>query len=285
VLLSAPSALLPAPSALLPAPSALLSAPVSPSWPAPVSARGLLHAVRQRAAQAEARGDDWRSAIDGLRGDSNQIWDRLPLVEQRRLLRHLRSYWNIHRHRMAPEVAGWIDTLRAQGQVTVTAGRLDECAMGTGGLRVTIRRRPPAAPEILDVDYLINCTGPESDVTVLGDPLLDALLARGWAVPGRLGMGVAVSAGGALIDQAGVDSTRLWAIGSLRQGTEWETTAVPELRHQAAALAHQLTATLISAEGPAIQWPTTELGAPQPSTTRRTPALSRLDDGAYREAV
>ena len=158
-----------------------------------------------------------------------------------------------------------IDSFRVW-RLTVTAGRLDACAVGNRGLRVTIGRRPPAASEILDVDYLINCTGPESDVTALGDPLLDALLARGWAVPGRLGMGVAISADGALVDRAGDRSTRLWAIGSLRQGTVWETTAVPELRRQAAALAHQLAVT-------------------QPSATRGTPASSGLDNGAYREAV
>ncbi len=74
----------------------------------------------------------------------------------------------------------------------------------------------------------------------LADPLLDSLLARGMARPGRLGMGLAVSSGGAVVDRTGQD-TELWAMGSLRQGTEWETTAVPELRLQASALAARLS--------------------------------------------
>jgi uncharacterized NAD(P)/FAD-binding protein YdhS len=141
---------------------------------------------------------------------------------------------------MAPEVAAWIDVLRARGQLHVTAGRLQHCIVGSLGMWVTIER-PPSGPDVeFETEYLINCTGPESDVTALADPLIDSLLARGMACPGRLGMGLAVSAGGAVTDREGQD-TGLWAIGSLRQGTLWETTAVPELRCQAAALATRLT--------------------------------------------
>lgn len=228
------------------------------------SARDLLVSIRQQVAAAEASGGDWRSVIDGLRGESNLIWAGLPPVEQQRVLRHLRSYWCIHRHRMAPQVAQWIGDLRAAGQFTVRAGRLLRCETGPQGLRMEVLERASREATTMDVDYLVNCTGPQTDVRALGDPLLDSMLARGLARSGDLGMGLAVGADGAVIDGVGDASGRLWAIGSLRQGTDWETTAVPELRRQAATVAARL--------GPMLRL------AGRANTTER-------DLGPYQEAV
>jgi len=213
------------------------------------SARDLLVAIRRQAAGAGAEpGGDWRSVIDGLRPESNQIWAALPLAEQQRVLRHLRSFWSIHRHRMAPQAAQWIAELQASGQLRVDAGRVVRCSVRPDGLRVEVRGRGSDAATAGDIGYLVNCTGPETDVTRLGDPLLTALLTRGLARLGALGMGLAVGTDGAVLDRAGQASGRLWAIGSLRQGTEWETTAVPELRRQAASVAAQLRAHVQTAD-------------------------------------
>jgi uncharacterized NAD(P)/FAD-binding protein YdhS len=220
-----------------------LHRPLRPALPV-LTARELLNALRNRAREIEAGGGDWRGAVDGLRPYSNELWSLLPDVEQRRVLRHLRSYWNVHRHRMAPQGAACVNEMLTGGQLRVLRGRIDRCELATGGLRVAIRGPgdPGTAVEDLDVDYLVNCTGPGSDVAAVGDALLDSLLARGLARPGPHRMGLAVSSDGALLGADGRPSTRLWAIGPLRQGTQWETTAVPEIRSQAAALAGLLAA-------------------------------------------
>jgi uncharacterized NAD(P)/FAD-binding protein YdhS len=229
------------PAAHLVDPSAL-EAPGCDTRDTAVSARRLVHTIRVRCRQTVDGGGDWRSVIDGLRPESCQLWAQLPAAEQRRVLRHLGTYWSIHRHRMAPQVAGWLEELRTSGRFQVAPGRLAGCSVGPGGVRVALER-PQATPAVPDtVDYVVACTGPAADVTRLGDPLVDSLLARGLARPGSLGIGFAVTSDGALIDRAGRASEALWALGSLRQGTVWETTAVPELRGQAAALARRLGA-------------------------------------------
>jgi uncharacterized NAD(P)/FAD-binding protein YdhS len=55
--------------------------------------------------QAKQQGIDWRGVIGGLRPVTAQIWQPLPEVEKRRFLRHLRPYWEVHHHRLAPQIA------------------------------------------------------------------------------------------------------------------------------------------------------------------------------------
>lgn len=88
--------------------------------------------------------------------------------------------------------------------------------------------------------FVVNCTGPEGDFRKLRHPLVDSLLEHGLARPDRLGMGLDVAADGALMDAWGEASSWLFTLGPLRKGALWETTAVPEIRVQAAELARRL---------------------------------------------
>jgi len=54
-------------------------------------------------------------------------------------------------------------------------------------------------------------------------------------------LGLDVDGTGALIDRNGLRSEILYALGPVRKGTLWETTAVPEIRAQALHLARKLT--------------------------------------------
>jgi uncharacterized NAD(P)/FAD-binding protein YdhS len=86
---------------------------------------------------------------------------------------------------------------------------------------------------------VVNCTGPQSDVRRVADPLVDDLLGSGTAVPGPLGWGLHTR-DGRLADAAGSATAPLWTLGAMRRGELWETTAVPEIRAQAAAIASAL---------------------------------------------
>ena len=62
----------------------------------------------------------------------------------------------------------------------------------------------------------------------------------GLATPDPLHLGLETADDGALVDAAGRPSRIIFAIGPVRKGSLWETTAVPELREQAVALAGRL---------------------------------------------
>ena len=70
-----------------------------------------------------------------------------------------------------------------------------------------------------------------------GHPVVDALVVQGAVTSGPLGLGLDVDTDGAVLDATGRRDGVLWAVGPLRRGRQWETTAVPELRGQAQALA------------------------------------------------
>jgi uncharacterized NAD(P)/FAD-binding protein YdhS len=205
----------------------------------PPRIRPLMHELRAAARGVEAAGGDWHSVLDGLRPHVQAIWQSLPADERRRFLRHARPYWEIHRHRLAPEVLDVFQEARRAGRVTIHAGRLDGFDADADGVDVRIALRG-GGTRTLRVGRVINCTGPTSAYRQLQHPLVLDLFRRGLARPDPLHLGLDTAPDGALLDARGEPSDALFTIGPPRKGALWETTAVPELREQAAALAARL---------------------------------------------
>lgn len=182
--------------------------------PAGPALRDVLAAVRERLRAARSEGRAWQAEVDGIRPQVNALWAALPPADRQRFVRHVSRTWEVHRHRMAPAVAAEVADLQAAGRLTI--GRVD----GTAGF-----------------DAVVDCTGPRPIPSRGWNPLLDSLLATGRVQADRLGLGIAVDADGAPIDRRGRPSPVLTVIGPARRGTEWECTAVPEIRAQATAYA------------------------------------------------
>jgi uncharacterized NAD(P)/FAD-binding protein YdhS len=218
----------------------------TPPWPqfwneqSPRTTRGLLRLIRTQARLATVAGSNWRAVVDALRCVTQDIWQSLPLVEQRRFLRHLRSYWEVHRHRIAPEIADVLADLINDGQVHIRAGRVTRYRERRSFAEVVIRERVGRQVQTLRIDRMINCTGSENDCRRIDDSLIDSLFNQGLARPDPLFLGLDVGENGALIDSNGMASASLHALGPMRKGCSWETTAVPEIRVQAAELAGHL---------------------------------------------
>jgi uncharacterized NAD(P)/FAD-binding protein YdhS len=210
------------------------------------SARELLRIVRRAAARAEAETQDWRDVINGLRAHTPALWQRMSPREQARFHRHVRPFWDVHRHRMATRVAERIDALIASGRLSIVAGRIAGCSREGEQVAVDVRRRDGSV-DYRAVDVLINCTGPEGDLARSRDVLIANLRAGGAIVPDRLGIGIETAPDGAVVDGKGSASRFLYTLGATRRPALWESTAVPELRAQAAALAHTLHASLSGA--------------------------------------
>lgn len=208
----------------------------------PDTVRGLLLALRRDAARAEALGVGWRSAFDALRPYHHKIWRSLSLTEKRRFIRHVRPYWDIHRHRMAPQVARRIEQLLADERLSVRAGRLDSAALTADGLTATVRPRGGGPTWSVEATALINCSGPSSDYYRARDPIVQVALEQGLARPDPLNLGLDVTSEGALIGVDGRPSRHLFAFGPLSKAPFYEMTAVPELRGQCADAARRFVA-------------------------------------------
>lgn len=202
--------------------------------------RALLRGLRRDVRAAHAQGRDWRDVVDGLRPVTVALWQGLSEPERGRFLRHLRAFWDVHRHRMAPGVARTVERLQREGRLHVHAGRVRAFLLTEGGVEVRYRPRGEREEAALGVQHVINCTGVDGAMTRASQPLLRALLDAGLARRDALGLGLATRDEGALVDARGRASERLFTLGPLRRGELWETTAVPELRAQAHALATRL---------------------------------------------
>ena len=201
----------------------------------PVGLPGLIRNVR--AAAADAPGD-WQSVVDSLRPHVAELWQALTPQDKRVFLRSVARYWEVHRHRVPPATASRIGLLRSAGRLSVRRGRVVAVSEAPGGLRVRIEQGDRTAE--IAAGWLINATGPGADVTSTPDPLLRGLLDDGVATPDPLRLGLRADDGGALLDASGRPSGTLFTLGPPLRGLLYETTALPEIRDQAAALAARL---------------------------------------------
>jgi uncharacterized NAD(P)/FAD-binding protein YdhS len=213
--------------------------------------RLLMRRLRREIDQAEAAGGDWRAVIDALRPYTQALWHRLPLAEQQRFLRHVRPYWEIHRHRAAPHILASLDSLQRSGQLQLRAGRLQSLIEDQTGVEVELRSRFSGETLRLRVQRVVNCTGPESSYRRLNHPLLVELREQRLIQPDTLALGLLTDAGGALVGADGQQTPALYTLGPPRKGQLWETTAVPEIRVQAQALARRLLNELAARSLPA----------------------------------
>jgi uncharacterized NAD(P)/FAD-binding protein YdhS len=205
---------------------------------APCTITALLRSVRAQ----HRRGADWRSLLDGLRPQVPALWQRLSEPERRRFLRHLQPWWEVHRHRVAPEVAAYLECGQAAGRHQVRAGRLIKAAWRGGAIDAEWRPRGGQANQLFRAKWIVNCTGPLCDYQRIRDPLVRRLLARGLVRPDPLRLGLDVTANGSVRDHSGEALEQVFALGPPSRGTFWEITSVPEIRRQAAELANHLLA-------------------------------------------
>jgi uncharacterized NAD(P)/FAD-binding protein YdhS len=207
---------------------------VAPPGDLPSSCVGLLRRVR-------ARSDElgWRSAVHELRSVTQAIWGGASLDQRRRFLRHLRPWWDVHRHKVAPAIGERIEAMQAEARLAVAAGKLVSAEAVEDGASVRFRMRGTDAVETLRVARIVNCTGPECDIVRAGEPLLAALLQAGLIRQDELGIGIAVDGECRAI---GAASDSLSVIGPVTRGTFWESVAVPDIRAQAERVAARLTA-------------------------------------------
>jgi uncharacterized NAD(P)/FAD-binding protein YdhS len=193
--------------------------------------------LRGLAREREAQGGDWRSVVDGLRPHTQAIWRAMTPRRRERFLEHARPWWDIHRHRMAPEIAARIGAMIAGGQIEIIAGKIVKVRPNGEGAEVALRRRGSLGVESLRVARIISCKGVTSSPDRSANPLVASLFAQGLARADPLRIGIEVAADCAIVDRGGRPSQRLFAIGPMSQAAFWEIVAVPDIRLQTAALA------------------------------------------------
>ena len=184
----------------------------------------------------------WRTAVDQLRPVTQRLWASAPVEERRRFLRHLRPYWDVHRHRIAPSIAGRIKDMVGEGRLQFSAGKI--LATGARGDKARVEWRPRGRRDSrsLEVARIVNGTGPESDIAHAGELLLTNLVAGGRIRPDACRIGIDIDRESRVLNSGGLPSQSLYAVGPMTRGAWWEVVAVPDIRGQVDALAQRLAA-------------------------------------------
>jgi len=196
----------------------------------------LVRTVRDRAEQV-----GWRNAVDELRPFTQPMWANAGEDERARFLRHLRPWWDVHRHRLAPEVHARLQALIDRGQLEARAAKTLGFVEGPDGIAVTLRPRGQDAPETILAQRIVNCTGPLGDLARSREPLLQRLAARGVIRPDPAHIGIDVDNQGQTIAADGTANANLYALGPMTRGAFWEIVAVPDIRTQTWAVARRLS--------------------------------------------
>ncbi|MET3725641.1 FAD/NAD(P)-binding protein [Sphingomonas trueperi] len=199
-------------------------------------ASALVRAVRDRAEQV-----GWRNAVDELRPFTQPMWANAREDERARFLRHLRPWWDVHRHRLAPEVHARLQALIDRGQLEVRAAKTLGFVEAPDGIAVTLRPRGQEVPETILAQRIVNCTGPLGDLARSREPLLQRLAARGVIRPDPAHIGIDVDNQGQTIAADGRANANLYALGPMTRGAFWEIVAVPDIRTQTWAVARRLS--------------------------------------------
>lgn len=205
--------------------------------PGGVRALQLLRRLRGVAKTLAAERADWRCVVDGVRPHTAALWQAMSVAERRRFLTRLRPFWEVHRHRMALTIAERFGDLQDCDWIRRLAGRVLSVHAETDSAQLIVAERGSGAVVEVDADWVVNCTGPAPSNSAAANPAIGSLLIDGWLRADELNLGLETMPDGAAIDRSGREVSDLFIVGTLRKPQFWESTAVPELRQQAAGVA------------------------------------------------
>jgi uncharacterized NAD(P)/FAD-binding protein YdhS len=199
--------------------------------------RALVRRVRATVREAARKGKSWHGVLDQVRWQGPTIWGALPLRERRRLLRHLRPFWDVHRFRIAPQIEEALDRRAADGRFTLRTASLRGFAKEGDRIAVTLRDRRTGVSDTSAFDAVVLATGPAHGRAFADNPLLGALEAAGLARPDPLRLGIEVDQASRAIGADGEAREDLFVAGPLARGTFGELMGLPDVTNHAIRVA------------------------------------------------
>jgi len=188
---------------------------------APPTLRAWVRALRERIREVEAGGESWHKGFDELRDVVWRAWPLLPAGEQRRFLRSMRTWYDVHRFRAPPQNDAMVRAAEARGAVEFRAARLRsvEAAAGQRTLRVRLAPRGGDDDRVESFDAVVNCTGLDAAAGVRANPFLASLVADGALRVDSSGIGFAVDTNCRAIGADGRPNASLRVVGPPTAGT------------------------------------------------------------------
>ena len=187
--------------------------------------------------------------IDSVRVKTQEIWAALSLEDKKQFLRHLRYKWNIARHRIPAHIHRKLQQLRIRQQLICYKANLLNIEEDNSRVCVSFYNKDTKQNEAIEVNRVINCTGPVCDISRSDNELIKNLVTHQLIAPDALRLGINATFDGETITADGDVSQQIYTLGSHLKGILWESTAVPDLRVQAERLSLLLLKQIATASG------------------------------------
>ncbi len=208
------------------------------------TATALLARIRDAVAQANAAGRSWHSVFDTLRVQGGDIWRGLDVEARRRLVRHLRPFWDVHRFRIAPQIEAVLDAKLQDGSLVLRKARLGAVVRLGEAFAVELRnlRRGSAATQTFD--RILVATGPAHGDVLHTQTFLRELEAEGALALDSTGLGLKTSPEARAVGVNGDADPTLFIAGPLARGTFGELMGLPQVAIYAEFVANRIEAAL-----------------------------------------
>ena len=205
------------------------------------SATALLRKVRLTIRQAAEQGLSWHAVIDQVRSQGHDVWRALPVAERRRIVRHLRPYWDVHRFRIAPQVEAVLDMAVEAGRLEILAASVADARIEDETIRVTLQPRHARAKVERIFDAVVITTGPAHGGILETQPWLGELARDGYLALDPTGLGVACSEHSEALGPDGRVISSLLISGPLARGTFGELMGLPQITEHTVFIAREIT--------------------------------------------
>jgi uncharacterized NAD(P)/FAD-binding protein YdhS len=204
------------------------------------TALALLVRIRQAIRAAEGEGRSWHAVIDQVRFQGGEIWRALPVVERRRIVRHLRPFWDVHRFRIAPQVEDASEQAIKSGQLTVLAASIAEVRRTGDEIESTLRLHRSHVHVERRFDAVVVTTGPGHGGIIDSQPWIRQLAEAGNLSLDATGLGLACDSASRALGRTGTVAPSLYISGPLARGTFGELMGLPQVSEHALFVATEI---------------------------------------------
>lgn len=208
------------------------------------TALDLLRHVRATIREAEAEGRSWHAVIDQVRAQGQDLWRAMPLGERRRVVRHLRPFWDVHRFRVAPQVEAASEEAIRGGRLEVLAASVASMETKDGAIDCRLDLSHSAGCIERQFDAVVVTTGPGHRGILETQGWIGALADAGYLAIDATRLGLACNTTSQAQGPDGAVSPSLFISGPLARGTFGELMGLPEVVEHGVFVAGQVASAI-----------------------------------------
>jgi len=216
--------------------------------PPPKTASELLARIRVAIRAAREQGLTWHPVLDQVRAQGTSLWKLLAVEERRRIVRHLRSYWDVHRFRIAPQVEDVLEEAAAAQRLETLAASIHDVRLEGEVIEVSVRPKGSRKTSNRQFDAVVVTTGPAHGQILSSQNWLKQMADRHNLHVDPTGLGLACNDRSEALSANLIADQSLLIVGPLARGHFGELMGLPQVSEHAVFVADRILEAIQPAE-------------------------------------